>query len=590
MGSSQVLRWIDELNGVVDSDAIAAGIKAEIRRIRKEPSNANSLKEIRKLYSKLDDVQFKPDYMCLIIDRVKDYKRACNGFSINGIKYRRLLGTAGGIKNSTIVFISERLHDELARRIDNGRNIEKKLVPAKFEAYKALTCSASIPVSMPNGILIVKDVETTFKADAVYLDDENNDEPSEELRMNIDVTMDASDGYGLILPSLAERWSNDLQLDYVMSGCNTRFAWEKGMTFVFDFIDFADNVAHKSIVKDVWGNEVDIHNVEIILTESMVKLWDSYDSCESYINNCISNGYTFGIPKVCPKKLENTRSTNYQFIQSFDLSEDDIDELIKPTMDEISEVLTDDWRKSVLFLRGSGLNEKNVGKLDNNYLKAIMIDHRIADDPYVKSTIYQLIKNRINEAKIGVLDVHGNYSMISGDPYALCQNIFEMPVTGILKAGEIYNKYWIDDGADKLSCFRAPMSTHENIRVVRLNRSEEAAYWYRYMTTCTILNAWDTITFALNGADMDGDLVMLTDNKVLVSNHKKMPVIMCVQRKAEKMIPTEADIISSNIASFGNEIGQITNRVTSMFEVKSKFKPEDPEYKALEYRIRCGQL
>lgn len=590
MGSSQVLRWIDELNGVTDADEKAGRIKAEIKALRREPNSTSTVRKIRELYAELDSVQFKPDYLCLIIEREKDYRRACKGFSVNGVKYRRLLGTAGGIKNSTIVFVSDRLHDELARRIDNGRDLTKELVPAKFEAYKALACSASIPVSTPKGILVVRDVETTFCADTIYLDDEKDGEPSETYRQNTEITIDASDGYGLMLPSLAERWSDELQLGYVMSGCNTRFAFEKGMVFTFDFIEFADSVAGKSLVTDVWGNTVDIHDIELVLTESMVKLWDSYDSCESYVDNCIKNGYTFGVPKVCPEKLENSRSTNYQFIQSYDLAEDDIDELIKPTMDEISDVLTDDWRKSVLFLRGPGLNEKNVDKIDNNYLKAMMIDPRIADDPYVRGAIYQLIKNRINEAKIGVLKVHGNYSIVSGDPYALCQSMFGMGVTGILKTGEIYNKYWIDANADTLVCFRAPMSTHENIRKVKLNRSDEAAHWYQYMKTCTVLNAWDTICCALNGMDFDGDLIMLCDNEILLEKHKEMPAILCVQRKAKKIIPTEESIIKSNIASFGNEIGQITNRVTSMFEVKSRFKPEDREYKELEYRIRCGQL
>ena len=105
---------------------------------------------IRELYSKLDAVQYKPDYMCLIIDKEKDYYRACKGFTINNIKYKRLLGTNGGIKNSTIVFVSESVVGELKRRIENGRNTEVPLVTAKLEAYKALTCSASTPVS-PQG-------------------------------------------------------------------------------------------------------------------------------------------------------------------------------------------------------------------------------------------------------------------------------------------------------------------------------------------------------------------------------------------------------------------------------------------------------
>ena len=585
-----MLRWIDELNGITDADRQAREIKQEIKRIRKEPNNVQNRRVIKQLYTKLDKLQYKPDYMCLIIDKEKDYYRACRGFSINGIKYKRLLGTNGGIKNSTIVFVSEKHADELRRRIDNGRNPDAELVPAKLEAYKALTCSASTPVSLPNGILVVDDCETEFLSDIIYLTDEGDGEPVMEMRKNEKIQMDASDGYGIMLPSLADKWSEELGLDYRVSGVNTRFSFEKGMVFTFDFVDFADKVAKKYIVKDAWGNEVDIRNVELVLTTSMVKLWDSYESCEDYINKSIENGYTFGIAKTCPKELETERNLNYQFIQSYDLDDNDIEELISPTMNEIKDVLGGDWRKTVLFLKGAGLNADNIGRIDDDFIKAIMIDPRMVDDPFVQSTIYQLIRNRINEAKVGVLKVHGNYSIVSGDPYTLCQSIFGLELTGLLKDGEIYNQYWADRGADRLACFRAPMTCHNNIRLVRPADNEQVRYWYQYMTTCTIFNSWDTAASALNGCDFDGDLVMLTDNKVLVNKLQPLPALMCAQRRATKRVPTEEDFIRSNIESFGNDIGQTTNWITSMFEVRARFEKGSAEYDTLSYRIRCGQL
>lgn len=585
-----MLRWIDELNGITDADRQAREIKQEIKRIRKEPNNVQNRRVIKQLYTKLDKLQYKPDYMCLIIDKEKDYYRACRGFSINGIKYKRLLGTNGGIKNSTIVFVSEKHADELRRRIDNGRNPDAELVPAKLEAYKALTCSASTPVSLPNGILVVDDCETEFLSDIIYLTDEGDGEPIMEMRKNEKIQMDASDGYGIMLPSLADKWSEELGLDYRVSGVNTRFSFEKGMVFTFDFVDFADKVAKKYIVKDAWGNEVDIRNVELVLTTSMVKLWDSYESCEDYINKSIENGYTFGIAKTCPKELETERNLNYQFIQSYDLDDNDIEELISPTMNEIKDVLGGDWRKTVLFLKGAGLNADNIGRIDDDFIKAIMIDPRMVDDPFVQSTIYQLIRNRINEAKVGVLKVHGNYSIVSGDPYTLCQSIFGLELTGLLKDGEIYNQYWADRGADRLACFRAPMTCHNNIRLVRPADNEQVRYWYQYMTTCTIFNSWDTAASALNGCDFDGDLVMLTDNKVLVNKLQPLPALMCAQRRATKRVPTEEDFIRSNIESFGNDIGQTTNWITSMFEVRARFEKGSAEYDTLSYRIRCGQL
>lgn len=590
LADSQMLRWIDELNGINDADAKAHEIKTQIRRLRKEKNSPQNKRVIRQLYKDLDTLQFKPDYLCLIIDKEKDYYRACRGFSINGVRYKRLLGTNGGIKNSTIVFVSERLADELRRRVENGRNPNKELVTAKLEAYKALTCSASAPVSLPHGILVVDDAETEFDSDILYLTDEGDGEPLMEERKGEHIKVDASDGFGIMLPSLAARWSEELGLDYVVSGVNTRFSFEKGMIFTFDFVDFAEKIAHSYIVKDAWGNDVDVRDVELILTTSMVKLWDSYESCRDYVDTSISNGYTFGIAKTCPKALESERALNYQFIQSYDLSDDDIDELIAPTMDEIRDVLGGDWRKTVLFLKGSGINEDNISRLDNDFIKAVMIDRRMLDDAFVQNSIYQLIRNRINEAKVGVLKVHGNYSIVSGDPYLLCQNMFGLEKTGLLKAGEIYNKYWADCGAEKLACFRAPMTCHNNIRLVHPVNTDTARYWYRYMTTATVFNSWDTATAAMNGSDFDGDMVMLTDNRILVEKMRPLPALMCAQRKAAKRISTEDDFVRSNIESFGNDIGQTTNWVTSMFEVRAEFPKHSREYEILSYRIRCGQL
>lgn len=590
LADSLVLRWIDELNGIVDGDTKAKEIKRQIKALKKEENTTENRRNIKKLYNELDKLQFVQDYMCLIIDKEKDYYRACKGFTINGIKYKRLLGTNGGIKNSTIVFVSDKVHKEISRRIENDRNQDLPVVPAKLEAYKALTCSASIPVSNPNGLLVVNDCETEFVSDIVYLTDECSGEPIMEYQKEQTINMNASDGFGLMLPSLAERWSEELGLDYVVGGVNTRYSFEKGMVFTFDFVEFADQVAETYTVVDAWGDEKDIRDVELVMTTSMVKLWDSYDSCEDYLNKSINNGYTFGITKTCPKELERERNLNYQFIQSYKLNDEEIEELIKPTMDEIRDVLGGDWKKSILFLKGMGLDENSVRLLDNDYIKALMIEPELINDPFVKGNIYQLIHNRINEAKVGVLKVKGNYSIVSGDPYSLCQSIFKIPVTGLLKAGEIYNKFWVDEGSEKLACFRAPMTCHNNIRCVYPNRSSETSYWYRYMNTCTILNSWDTMTAALNGCDFDGDLVMLTDNRVLVEKLEPLPALMCAQRRAEKCVPTEEDFIRSNISSFGNEIGQTTNWITSMFEVQSWFAEGSREYNELEYRIRCGQL
>lgn len=585
-----MLRWIDELNNISDADIQAKRIKNEIKSIKRQGNTTNNRLNIKQLYNKLDEVQFKKDYMCLIIDTIKDYRRACKGFVINGIKYVRLLGTNGGVKTRTIVFVNEALVAELRKRIENGRNPEVKMIPAKYEAYRALTCSGSIPVSMPNSILIVNDCITHFNETVIHLDDSNSYEPVLELRKNAEIELNASDGFGLMSPSLAKKWSEELKLDYLVSGVNTRFAFEKGMVFTFDFHKFATEVANNYIVKDAWGNDVDIRNVELILTTSMVKLWDSYTSCDHYLSCCEENNYTFAVTKTCPKVLEHERNLNYQFIQSYELSNEDIDRLIAPTIKEIQDIVENDYTKTLLFLKGMYINDENINDIENDFVKALMIEPKIFDDPFIKRKIYNLIKVRIQSAKIGILAVHGNYSIVSGDPYALCQSIFGLKITGLLNAKEIYNKYWVDNSNGTVVCFRAPMTCHNNIRKMSVVSNSEINNWYKYMDACTIINAKDSTCHALNGMDMDGDLIFITDNEVLLEKHRELPAIMCIQRKGEKVIINEDNLIQSNINSFGDDIGKITNKITSMFDVQSQFDKGSREYKELEYRIMCGQL
>jgi transcription termination factor NusB len=589
LSDNQILRFIDEVNDVFNPEITISFIKNRIKKLKRNPNIRQTQNEIKMYYKQLDDLLFKPDYMCVVIDKLKDYQKICkNGFIINDITYRRLLGTTGGVKNSTIVFVNEKLLPELKRRIDNGRDKSKEFSPAKLEAYQALTCSASTPVSMPKGIVVVKDCITKFKTDYIKLDDSNMKQPKMQL-INDYIELNDSDGYGLAMPSLMERWSNDIEEDYILSGCVIRNSFCKGAVFCVDFQKFARDNGIKYI-QDVWGAWHHIDRIELVLTESMLKLWDSYQSIYMYLYNCKKNNYTFSITKASEEELENERTMNYQFLQSYDFTDEQIDELIESTINEIYDILSGDYRKTLLYIKGTELNKINVQHLDNDFSTALMIDKRMMNDPFVRNRIHSMIRKRINEAKVGVLNVPANYSLVSGDPYSLCQSMFGLKVTGLLKAGQMYSKYWLDKEVNKIASFRAPMTCHNNIRVFEIVHNEEMDEFYKYMKTISIFNSWDTSAHAMNGLDKDGDCVINVSMPLIVENTKILPAIICEQRKAPKCVPTEDSFIQANINSFGNAVGEITNKITSMIEVQSQYKPNTREYNILDYRIKCGQL
>lgn len=601
LNDSQCLRFIDEINGITDLNERVRNIQKKIKSIKKQPKSRETKMLISNYYDALYNLQFQRDYLCVIMNSEADYDRANKGFSINYglidgkeciVKYKRFLGTNGGIKNSTIVYVNEELYPELKKRLDNGRDMNQELVPAKLEAYQALICSGSIPLPPPKGIIVVNDCITHFREDVVLINDDVDGEPLLTYEKDYEIEHNDSDGFGLMLPSYAKRVNQYLTgEETIISGMNTRFAWNKGMLYTFDFLEFAETIANNYEVVDVWGDKRDVRDAEVILTASMLKLWSGYKNWEDYYHNCEQNHYQLSTPKITPEELENVRNTNYQFLQSYQFSDDELLKLCKPTIDEIREVLGLDYRKSLTFLAGFNLNDKNAfNESFENYIKALMVEPKIINDSFVRKKIYRMIKKRIEMGERGAVKIEANYAMISGDPYSLAQSMFGLNVTGLLKKGEVYHKYWIDKGADEIACFRAPMTCHNNIRRMKLAKGEDAQHWYQYITTALIYNSWDSACEAENGADKDGDTNMCTDNPIIVNRTRNSPTIICLQKKAEKKVPTEDDIIASNKLAFNDDIGVVTNHVTSMIEVQSGYLPKSDEYKALAYRIMCGQL
>jgi len=606
LADSQILSWINELNGTENYDIQAKEVKQKIKDVKKQPSSRENKIKISSLYEQLYRLQFKEDYVTVVMDKKSHYDRANKGFYINGILYKRLICTTNGVKTSSVVYISDRLHDELKKRIENGKNNDVKLVPAKLGAYEALAASASLPVSwpkdknakIPGGIIVVRDCFTKFKTDLINIDtSDKTKEPVVTYLHDAEMENNCSDGCSMMLPSLSRRWNGELNKDYnhTMSGCNLRCAWTKGMTFTFDFIKFAEEIVgasennqEKYLITDVWGDKRDVRDAELILTEGQLKLWACYSSWEDYFNKCLENKYTIRVAKTAPHENDDIRQLNYQFIQSLELNNEDVEELISPTVNEIQDIMGLDPVKSVIYLCGKGLDDNTVRHADS-CAKALMIDKSAIDDPYIRKKIRKMINKRIRDAKIGVLDVRGNFQILSGDLYALCENMFGMEPTGLLKAGEIYSKYWSDNDVKRVLCFRAPMSNAHSIVAQDICYNEKAAKWFEYIDTCVVVNAWDSMPAALNGFDFDGDLLFTTDNAPLMRRQTNLPALNCIQHNASKKVVGEEDVVLANKQGFGSKIGQITNRITCITSLMANYKPGSVEYETLRYRTQCGQ-
>ena len=85
-----------------------------------------------------------------------------------------------------------------------------------------------------------------------------------------------------------------------------------------------------------------------------------------------------------------------------------------------------------------------------------------------------------------------------------------------------------------------------------------------------------------------GDTCFSTNNPIIIKGIEEQPALVSLQKSATKLLCTEKDFIKSNKMSFGSEIGSITNRSTSMFDVLSQYEAGSEEYEELMYRIKCS--
>lgn len=597
--NSNLLNYIDFLNNIdtQESDKKIKLLKEEKKMLQKSFKSNNTINKnrIKKIYDEIEKLNFKKDILFVEFSKKSDFKRL-KKFIINDITFVRLLGTPNQLKNRTACFVNKEIHNKIEEFLNCGRDMNYMINPSKLEAYRALSLSGIDMLSYPKKILVVKDLEVKFNDDVITLD--STDLTSEPKRKyeNIEIVNNVSDGFGIATPELMERWSKELGLNYTMAGGCLRNAYLKGMVFTFDIQDFKNKYANdKDFVIDVWGNEINVNEVELILTTSMLKLWDAYKSIDDYINNCKKFKYSFGITKPTPRKLDEETTLNYQFIQSYDLTDNEIYNLIKNTIEDFHNIQSDDYLRLIEFFTGIKKENITYDKLKNqeNFIKALYLYPELIKDSYIIQKTKSVLIKKKTLAKIGKVKVRGNYSVVSGDPFALMQSIFKLVEKdedyGLLKRNEIYSKFWIDKDAKEVVCFRAPMSCHNNIQSKIIANNELMEYWYQYMPTVTIISCHDNLAMAANGLDKDGDLMMLTDEPVLIKNTKNLPAINCLQKKADKKIPSKKDLELSNYLGMDCNVGTVTNKITNMYDVISKYPSNSKENGVLSYRIVCGQ-
>ena len=545
------------------------------------------------LEQKINETLFVKDIVNVYIDKKKSdfHQFRTKGFYFNGAHYVYLCSGSGQIRRNTATFINEELHDQLVEALNAG--LDKKtseFVLAKYSAYFALGFSSILWVRTPR-VCVIKDFYNTLKNEKVdfICKNENGESVLEERTM--DLELNGADGQGLIDPDFAYLWALDMDLTYTPCSFVARSCFVKGNLATFDFRGYAHEHGI-STIKDKWGVEYNIDEIDVLLSESQFKIHKYYSSWQEYQSYVNKYNIHWGVARYNKKEDATYSQANYQYIQTLDLTKDEIADLIKPTKDWISNICSGDPLYSLLYAFGpkdSDCTYNNLyGTAQTTAMKSLVKNINFLNDSYVQHKIYKNISETINKAKLGKIWLKGNYQFMVADPVAQCQAALGLPVTGVVKRDEIYSKFWQEQfkesykPGDKciVDTCRSPMiDRHEHNPMSVIMDNPEADKWLNYMYSGIIYGIYDTSTFRHEDSDYDGDIVFSTDNPYFIKgSHKDHNIITYEKGLAKPAKMTIPNITATVMKGFGTGVGGFSNTATILYAMAAMFnKPNQQE-------------
>ena len=572
-------------------------IRRQMKEIRKQPTSVKNLENIKKLQSQLDSMLFVDDIINIKVMAKKEYRElGRNGFDLNGRHYVRFMVGSGQMRRNTVTFINENILGYMTEKLMCGLDNKIKTINlAKLSAYFALSFSSVLWVREPR-VCVIKDFNTIVPKQKVnFLKEEESGMTIHQIEK--DMELNSADGQGLISPEMAKLWAEDMHLNYTPCSFVVRTVFVKGNLVPFDFKEYAKEHGITTI-KDRYGTEYNINDVDVLLSESQFKMAKYYSSWEGYLSYHRSYNLKWGVARYNKEFDDEYVLTNYQYIQVLNLNKEEIDGLISYTADWIKNICSGNLEYALAYSIGVKNPTSGVDDIINScgslFTKAIIKNPEMLKDGFVQRKIYNSIKESIRQAKIGRIWVKGNYQFMISDPVAQCRSALGLSPDGLIPANCVYSNFWnTRTNSDEVVCCRSPLTHYSEVNPLKLFKSEETNKWYKYIYSGMIYSIYDISVMKFADSDFDGDIVFSTDNPYFIkgARREELPIIYDKQAVPTQKI-TLANQVRCDVRGLDTKVGQITNYSTSMIAMLPLFKNEKQkeQYEEIEKRLKILRL
>lgn len=379
------------------------------------------------------------------------------------IHYKMLYRSTGKAKKGSCMFICDRLYKRAIDFLYMGIKLKKNNAPiVEISAYAPLISSSIIgKIKLnPKNILILKDVDRTFKTNVVSVE---TDEDKHCIANHLNDYMLKNtlfDGQALIESSIFPKWGNGYVLlrhhFCKMAAFNTNI-----QSF---FRDYFGDKYYSATVKDMFGNEHYVKDIELITTDNAMK-WlkfgKTYDYwCDKvYENNCM-----FGVVKTAHEsKLGNVQRMSYQMVNSLDCSI--MEQVTKESVDYVNRLKQDNKE----FLKYLDKNQN----FSNDYEVLTALCNQNSDftrSEYFRDRKRKIIENYVLNMKSGKLLQNAENLVIVGSPYAMLlyatsgeESDVDNDDTFYAEKGTIQCYTERFNSGEHLAFFRSPFNSKNNL-------------------------------------------------------------------------------------------------------------------------------
>ncbi|MBR6050964.1 MAG: hypothetical protein IKP68_07145, partial [Clostridia bacterium] len=244
-------------------------------------------------------------------------------------RYLAFERSANMSRNCVLSFVRADLYEPLRERMMLGMKIGKCQL-AKLYAYNALMYTSGRRINDPNllsskKIVVIDNPKSIVKnANIVTVEDDGSNEPVRKyarVEKIADVEVLEFDGEGIVSKELAY----SLDPSGAHHSFQVRMPYIKGVVHEIDLRSLFSELGVQKI-RDIWGVEHDVGDVEMILTKSMFKgfgwMTENGLTWAQYLERCRKYSHALYISGSDKAERQDTTELNYQFLNTLALTEE----------------------------------------------------------------------------------------------------------------------------------------------------------------------------------------------------------------------------------------------------------------------------